>query len=260
MLLPSRIAFLEPAGIPTLARLLPSDPALGLFSQETAAGRFAGSYLRALAGMPARTGAPRLVASLRWHSLSNRGALLLAFSEMTETEAQVRAGLLPIDEYSGLLPQSATGLRVLVLSCDGGLIVQQHDGAWLPGVAKTLLAKDISQDASLLRTAEAVVRYCMGATLPAPAARAAPVLCTLSLLVWEKLQRWEVVQACDLRSLGSEAFTAEALTAALHAHGLHNFGAMPLEHARKARASCASAALATIVEQAFPSVPVRRTA
>lgn len=257
MLLPSRIAFLEPAGIPALARLLPADPAVGLFSQDDAALRFAGSYLRTLSRIPARAHPPRLVASLRWHALNPRGMLLLAFSEMTETEAQVRAGLLPIDEHSGLLPQSATGLRVLVVSANGQLIVQRRDGAWLPGVAKTLLAHEVSRDASLLRTTETVVHYCMGA---APLPHAPRALRTLSLVVWEQLQRWEVVQACDFRGLPETTYLAESLLAALRAHGLTRFDVMPLEQAAAERDQCASAALATIVEQAFPLVRAPRPA
>jgi hypothetical protein len=255
VLLPSRIAFLEPAGIPALARLLPADPAVGLFSQDDAALRFASSYLRTLSRTAVRTHPPRLVASLRWHALNPRGMLLLAFSEMTETEAQVRAGLLPIDEHSGLLPQSATGLRVLVVSADGQLIVQRRDGAWLPGVAKTLLAREIAGDASLLRTTEAVVHYCMGAAPLLPAARA---LRTLSLVVWEKLQRWEVVQACDFRGLSETTYFAESLLAALRTHGLSSFDAMPLEQAMDERGQCASAAVATIIEQAFPLIRTPR--
>lgn len=254
-LLPSRIAFLEPAGIAVLARLLPADPAIGLFSQDEAALRFASSYLRALSRAAAPAAAPRLVASLRWHALNPRDMLLLAFSEMTETEAQVRAGLLPTDEHSGLLPQSATGVRALVVSSDGQLIVQQRDSVWLPGFARTLTARDITQDASLIHVCAHMVQHCTGAPVRAHPAAA---LRALSLVVWERLQRWEIVYACDLRSLPTTGVNAEQILATLHAHGLSSFGAIPLEQACSERRACASAALATIVEQTFPLVTSHR--
>lgn len=245
--LPSRIAFLEPTGASVQARLLPTDPALGLFSQAEAAMRLSTSYLRALSRAPGGQ-SPRLVASLRWYTMNPRTLeLLLAFTEMTEVEAQARSSLLPCDAHTTLLPQSATGLRGLVISSDGKLIVQRQGAQWLPGVAKTLVSREVENGATLVRTCAHIVQY---ATQAPVLQRPDQSVRVIALVVWDHLQRWEVVYDCDLRKLPAP-YPAETILAALAARGLHTFEALDLREVRESLSECASSALAGVLEQSF---------
>jgi hypothetical protein len=245
--LPSRIAFFEPAGIVVQARLLATDPALGLFAQSDAAMRLSASYLKALAQVP-RDKPPRLVASLRWHTMNPRSMeMLLAFTEMTEVEAQVRSGLLPCDEHSALLPQTATGLRALIVSSDGKLIVQRQGTHWLPGVAKTLISREVESGTVLMQTCAHMVQYATQAPMLVHSQR---LLRVLALIVWDHLQRWELIYTCDLRKL-DVPYPAHVILAALKARGLHDFEALELEYLSRALPACTSTALASVLEQSF---------